>query len=65
MAGVIVVNQNVGADRRATALMPLPPDMLPPVGKGFDRGLGNADWVVDDGDVRGTTTTTAASRSPA
>jgi hypothetical protein len=33
----------------------LPPGQLPPVSKGFDRGLGGADWVVDDGDVRGAT----------
>ena len=55
VAGLIVVSQDVGGDAR-DGLMPLPPESLPPVGKGFDRGLGNADWVVDDGVARGTTT---------
>ena len=52
--GLIVVGKDVGGDR-GDGLMPLPPEMLPPVGKGFDRGLGNADWVVDDGVAHGTT----------
>ena len=55
VAGIILVNQNVagGAD---DGLMELPPESLPPAGKGFDRGLGNADWVVDGGVAQGTTT---------
>lgn len=55
VAGLIVVSQDVGGDAR-DGLTPLPPESLPPVGKGFDRGLGNADWVVDDGVAHGTTT---------
>lgn len=55
VAGVIVVNQDVGSGQR-DGLSPLPPESLPPVGKGFDRGLGNADWTVDDGTITGTTT---------
>ena len=50
VAGLIVVDQNVGSGERDN-LSPLPPETLPPVGKGFDRGLGNADWVVDGGDA--------------
>jgi hypothetical protein len=55
VAGLIVVNQDVGSGERDN-LSPLPPEALPPVGKGFDRGLGNADWTIDDADLRGTTT---------
>src|SRR5258706_5658177 len=55
VAGVIVVNDDVGSGP-SDGLTPLPPESLPPVGTGFDRGLGNADWRVDDGGVRGTTT---------
>jgi hypothetical protein len=55
VAGLIVVNQDVGSGERDN-LSPLPPEVLPPVGKGFDRGLGNADWTIDDADLRGTTT---------
>ena len=55
VAGLIVVNQDVRAEK-GDGLAPLPPEMLPPVGMGFDRGLGNAEWVVDDGVVTGTTT---------
>lgn len=54
VAGLIVVNQNVGGGA-SDGLAPLPPDRLPPVGTGFDRGLGNADWTVDDGGAHGTT----------
>lgn len=55
VAGVIVVNRDVSGDA-ADGLMPLPPGMVPEAGKGFDRGLGGADWVVDDGIAHGTTT---------
>src|SRR5262245_3472628 len=55
VAGLIVVNQDVGGDA-GDGLKPLPSGMLPEVDKGFDRGLGGADWVVDDGVAQGTTT---------
>jgi hypothetical protein len=54
VAGVIVVNRDVGGAN--DGLKELPPEGMPDVGKGFDRGLGGADWVVDDGVARGTTT---------
>jgi hypothetical protein len=55
VAGLIVVGHDV---RGATGdgLTRLPPESLPPVGMGFDRGLGNAAWVVDDGVATGNTT---------
>jgi uncharacterized protein YjdB len=54
VAGLVVVGDNVG-QHGEDGLKPLPPESLPPVGTGFDRGLGSADWVVDDGSVRGET----------
>lgn len=54
VAGLVVVNRDVGAGA-GEGLQPLPPDGVPPLGKGFDRSLGNADWIVDDGAVRGST----------
>ena len=54
VAGLVVVGDNVGQSG-SDGLKPLPPESLPPVGIGFDRGLGSADWVVDDGDVHGET----------
>jgi hypothetical protein len=55
VGGLIVVNQDVrGA--AGDGLMPLPPESLPPGGTGFDRGLGNANWMVDDGVISGSTT---------
>jgi len=53
--GLIVANRDLGG-QTGDSLMLLPPESLPPVGKDFDRGLGGADWVVDDGIARGTTT---------
>ncbi|MGE0520454.1 MAG: Ig domain-containing protein [Candidatus Binatia bacterium] len=54
VAGLVVASRDVQAGRD-DGLNALPPEMLPPVGKGFDRGLGHAEWVVDDGAVRGAT----------
>jgi hypothetical protein len=54
VAGQIVVDGQVRGDP-ADGLKPLPPESMPPVYPGFDRGLGNADWVVDDGTASGTT----------
>ncbi|MFN8640872.1 MAG: hypothetical protein U0802_04130 [Candidatus Binatia bacterium] len=54
VAGLVVVGDGVGQPG-SDGLKPLPPESLPPVGDGFDRGLGNAGWVVDDGVVRGET----------
>lgn len=54
VAGVIVVNRDVKGEN--DGLKQLPPETMPIVGKGFDRGLGGADWVVDDGVAQGTTT---------
>jgi hypothetical protein len=51
--GLVAVARDVGGT--TDGLNPLPTDGLPPLGKGFDRGLGHADWVVDDGEVRGST----------
>ncbi len=51
--GLVAVARDVGGP--GDGLNPLRPDGLPPLGKGFDRGLGYADWVVDDGDLRGST----------
>jgi hypothetical protein len=54
VAGLVVVGDDVGSGTD-DGLAPLPPQGIPPLGKGFDRGLGGADWVVDNGDVQGTT----------
>lgn len=54
VSGLVVVGDNVG-QHGEDGLRPLPDDARPPVGVGFDRGLGGADWVADDGDVRGET----------
>lgn len=54
VAGRVVVSESVIA-RPGDGLRELPPEELPATGVGFDRGLGSADWVVDDGAVRGTT----------
>ncbi len=54
VAGLVVVSDAVSAGR-GDGLHALPPEAVPPSGAGFDRGLGSADWVVDDGALRGTT----------
>ncbi|HSP99647.1 MAG TPA: hypothetical protein VL049_20685, partial [Candidatus Dormibacteraeota bacterium] len=54
VAGLVVVDTAVGANGQ-DGITALPPESLPPLSKGFDRGLGAADWVADDGDVRGET----------
>jgi hypothetical protein len=54
VAGQIVVDGQVRGGS-GDGLKPLPPESLPPVPSGFDRGLANADWVLDDGSARGTT----------
>lgn len=54
VAGLVVVDDNVGRDGK-DGITALPPESLPPISPGFDRGLGGAGWVVDDGDVRGET----------
>lgn len=54
VAGVVVVDAAVGAGGR-DGLRPLPPESVPPLSPGFDRGLGAAGWVADDGEVRGQT----------
>ncbi|MGH7786629.1 MAG: carboxypeptidase-like regulatory domain-containing protein, partial [Candidatus Binatia bacterium] len=55
VAGLIVVAREVGSGEN-DGLKQLPPESLPPVGRGFDRSLGNADWSVGDGTLHGTTT---------
>ena len=42
VAGVVVVDKNVGATGE-DGVTQLPPGQLPPVSKGFDRGLGGAE----------------------
>ena len=54
VAGLVVVGGDVGRGTGDSLTM-LPPEGLPPLGKGFDRALGAADWVVDDGAAHGTT----------
>ena len=54
VAGVVVVDAAVGATGE-DGVRQLPPESRPDASRGFDRGLGDADWVVDDGDVRGET----------
>jgi hypothetical protein len=54
VAGQIVVDGQVRSDPD-DGLNTLPPESMPPGYRGFDRGLGNADWVVDDGTASGTT----------
>jgi hypothetical protein len=54
VAGLVVVDDSVGA-AGDDGIAPLPPESRPPVSTGFDRGLGGAGWVVDDGAVRGET----------
>ncbi|MDX2169026.1 MAG: hypothetical protein SF182_18305 [Deltaproteobacteria bacterium] len=54
VSGLVVVGSDVGSGSE-DGLAPLPPDGVPGVGKGFDRGLGGAEWVVDDGAIRGAT----------
>lgn len=54
VAGRVVVSAAVSAGR-GDGLLELPPEAVPDTGSGFDRGLGGADWVVDDGAASGTT----------
>ncbi|MBX3026554.1 hypothetical protein KF840_16740 [bacterium] len=54
VAGLVVVDAAVGAGGN-DGIATLPPESRPPVSTGFDRALGGAGWVADDGDVRGET----------
>lgn len=54
VAGLVVVGADVGRSP-GDGLLALAPEDAPPRGRGFDRVLAGADWVVDDGVRRGTT----------
>jgi uncharacterized protein YjdB len=54
VAGVVVVDARVG-NGSGDGLTELPPGSLPSVATGFDRGLGNATWVADAGEIAGET----------
>ena len=54
VAGLVVVSRDVGVGVQ-DGLRPLPPETQPSDASGFDRGLGHADWRIDDGAARGAT----------
>ncbi len=54
VAGLVVVSRDVGVGEQ-DGLKPLPPEGQPTDASGFDRGLGHADWRIDDGAVHGAT----------
>lgn len=54
VAGIILVGRDVSGSTD-DGLMPVPAEGRPQGSEGFDRGLGNADWIVDNGVAEGTT----------